>query len=112
MPITPALDAEYGAARTTPCLPPVDAMLMIRPRGRSSIPPAASTSRVTRKTLLRLVSTTSYQISSGSWAVTPPPLRPALLTRTSTGPNAATAVATRSATSARERTSQAAPSAS
>ncbi len=111
-PTTPCLEAEYGAPRTTPCLPAVDAMLMIRPQPRSRMPPVLSTSRVTRKTLLRLVSMTSSHSSSAMSAVTPPPLRPALLTRTSTVPKWSTAARTKVRTASGERTSTAAPSAS
>lgn len=85
---------------------------MIRPRLFSRMPPARSTSRVTVKTLVRLVAMTSSHSSSAMSAVTPPPLRPALLTRTSIVPYRSTAAATKAATSGPERTSQARPSAS
>ncbi len=111
-PTTPCLDAEYGAPSTTPCLPAVDAILTMRPQDLARIPPAFSTSRVIRKTLLRLVSMTSNQSSSAMSAVTPPPLRPALLTSTSTVPKRSTVAATQARISSADLTSQATPSTS
>lgn len=67
---------------------------MIRPRLFCRMPPVFSTSRVTRKTLLRFVSMTSFHNSSAMSAVTPPPDRPALLTTTSTVPKRSTAAST------------------
>lgn len=85
---------------------------MIRPWGESARPPFLSTSRVIRNTLLRLVSMMSYQSSSAMSAVTPPPLRPALLTRTVRGPYRSTAARTTAATDSGERTSATMPSTS
>ncbi|OLT12365.1 hypothetical protein BJF78_03860 [Pseudonocardia sp. CNS-139] len=110
-PTTPCFDAEYGAACTTPCLPPVDAMLITRPLPFASIPPSFSTVFVTRKTLFRFVSITSYQRSSAISAVAPPPGRPALLTRTSTGPYRSTAAPTNCRTCSGDVTSHGCPSA-
>src|SRR6185437_60008 len=62
-------------------------------------------------TLLRFVSITEYHSSSVISAVTPPPLRPALFTRTPSGPNCSTAAATRFSTSAATVTSARTPAA-
>lgn len=85
---------------------------MIRPRSLAAMPPVLSTSRLIRNTLCRFVAMTSYQSSSAMPAVGPPPLRPALLTRTSMGPKRSTACRTKRFTSSPSRTSQTAPSTS
>ena len=80
--IRPAFDAQYGPSVFDPREPSTEAMLTIAPRSPALISRCAACC-ATRKTPLRLVSTTVSQASSGMSARKCSRLTPALLTTTS-----------------------------
>src|SRR5438045_5940581 len=96
--MTPALLVLYASVggrlvSPPPPRPRIDAMLMIRPRRRGTIE-RRPTSWQVRNSAVRLRWMTLCQPSSGWSSVVAPHVAPALFTRMSTGPSAATASST------------------